>query len=482
DNCGNATVTFDETRVDGDCDNNFTLTRVWTATDACGNTTVHTQIITVNDDINPTFVGTLPAATVNVSCASEVPEAATLTATDNCGNATVTFDETRVDGDCDNNFTLTRVWTATDACGNTAVYEQLVIVDDQIAPFITTNPQDLTVQCDGAGNTTALNAWLANYGGAIATDNCGAVTWTHNYDVANFVATCGNAGSIEVTFTATDACGNATTATATFTITDATAPTFNETLPAAEVVATCDNIPTAAVLTASDNCGIATVTFTETTVNGLCANSYDLVRVWTATDECGNTTTHTQTVKVSDTTKPVFVGTLPVNTTYSCSADVPAAATLTATDNCGTPTVTFNETRVDGSCANSYVLTRTWTATDECGNSTSHTQTITVADTIAPDITLPASTTMTVECDGAGNTTEFDAWIANHGGATATDNCGTVTWSHRIEDTNDHCQGSRSIIVDFTATDSCGNSATFQGTFVIEDNVGPVIDTTALAD
>src|SRR5690606_19111600 len=193
DNCGNATVTFDETRVDGDCDNNFTLTRVWTATDACGNTTVHTQIITVNDDINPTFVGTLPAATVNVSCASEVPEAATLTATDNCGNATVTFDETRVDGDCDNNFTLTRVWTATDACGNTAVYEQLVIVDDQIAPFITTNPQDLTVQCDGAGNTTALNAWLANYGGAIATDNCGAVTWTHNYDVANFVATCGNA-------------------------------------------------------------------------------------------------------------------------------------------------------------------------------------------------------------------------------------------------------------------------------------------------
>src|SRR5690606_40472449 len=68
------------------------------------------------------------------------------------------------------------------------------------------------------------------------------------------------------------------------------------------------------------------------------------------------------------------------------------------------------------SCANSYVLTRTWTATDECGNSTSHTQTITVADTIAPDITLPASTTMTVECDGAGNTTEFDAWIANHGG------------------------------------------------------------------
>jgi hypothetical protein len=46
--------------------------------------------------------------------------------------------------------------------------------------------------------------------------------------------------------------------------------------------------------------------------------------------------------------------------------------------------VDFKETRVDGSCVNSYVLTRTWTATDECGNTTTHKQTITVVDTTKP--------------------------------------------------------------------------------------------------
>src|SRR5690606_22377254 len=316
DNCGNATVTFDETRVDGDCDNNFTLTRVWTATDACGNETIHTQTITVNDDINPTFVGTLPAATVNVSCASAVPEEATLTATDNCGSATVTFDETRVDGDCDNNFTLTRVWTATDACGNTAVYEQIVIVDDQIAPSITTNPQDLTVQCDGAGNTTALNAWLANYGGAIATDNCGAVTWTHNYDVANFVATCGNAGSIEVTFTATDACGNTSDATAVFTIEDTTAPVFTGDLPTNVTVSCVSEIPATVegTLTATDNCSTnVTITVNDviSNVSPACANNYTITRTYTATDECGNTTTHIQTITVKDEVAPIFNEALP---------------------------------------------------------------------------------------------------------------------------------------------------------------------------
>ena len=70
-------------------------------------------------------------------------------------------------------------------------------------------------------------------------------------------------------------------------------------------------------------------------------------------------------ITVSDNTAPVL--TVPGDVAVECDA-VPAVGTASATDNCdGDVTVTYDgETRVDGSCADSYTLTRTWTATDNC--------------------------------------------------------------------------------------------------------------------
>src|SRR5205814_797801 len=81
---------------------------------------------------------------------------------------------------------------------------------------------------------------------------------------------------------------------------------------------------------------------------------------------------------------PVLSGCPAASASYQCLAEVPAPATVTASDNCGGAPVQFNEiqTRPGSSCNN--VLTRTWTATDACGNSASCTQTITVNDTTAP--------------------------------------------------------------------------------------------------
>ncbi|MBC8883013.1 hypothetical protein H9X57_05240 [Flavobacterium piscinae] len=75
-----------------------------------------------------------------------------------------------------------------------------------------------------------------------------------------------------------------------------------------------------AILTATDNCGDAIVTFTESTEQGQCANAYVVTRTWTATDECGNETTHTQIITVQDTTAPAFVEELPANVSVECSA------------------------------------------------------------------------------------------------------------------------------------------------------------------
>ncbi|MDT8347333.1 MAG: hypothetical protein RQ756_05990, partial [Flavobacteriaceae bacterium] len=95
-------------------------------------------------------------------------------------------------------------------------------VDD---PVITAQAQNQTVQCDGQGNDTELQAWLSNNGGAVATDNCNNVTWSNDFSA--LTDDCGATGSATVTFTATDDCGNTSTTTATFTIEDTTDPSID---------------------------------------------------------------------------------------------------------------------------------------------------------------------------------------------------------------------------------------------------------------
>lgn len=92
---------------------------------------------------------------------------------------------------------------------------------------------------------------------------------------------------------------NSTVCTQSITIQDTIAPAFVESLPDAIVNVNCGTIPPAVTLTATDNCGSATVNYTETHVDGDCSSNYSLVRTWTAEDDCGNQKNFTQTVNVS---------------------------------------------------------------------------------------------------------------------------------------------------------------------------------------
>src|SRR5205814_5605890 len=60
---------------------NYTITRTWTATDACGNSSTGQQVVTVHDTTAPVF--SAAPADVTVQC-NAIPSAAILTATDNC--------------------------------------------------------------------------------------------------------------------------------------------------------------------------------------------------------------------------------------------------------------------------------------------------------------------------------------------------------------------------------------------------------------
>ena len=104
------------------------------------------------------------------------------------------------------------------------------------------------------------------------------------------------------TFTATDDCGNATVGTQTITIVDTTAPEFTS-IPA-DYTAECSDEHPMDEASATDNCGEVVITVEEVTTAGACAGDYVITRTFTATDDCGNATSATQTITIIDTTAP----------------------------------------------------------------------------------------------------------------------------------------------------------------------------------
>jgi hypothetical protein len=114
--------------------------------------------------------------------------------------------------------------------------------------------------------------------------------------------------TVSRTYTITDSRGISDECIQTFTFTiDTDGPSFNEALPA-NMTVECDAVPTAAVLTASDNCTpVVEVDFIETRTNSPCLHTYTLTRVWSAEDDCGNPVSHTQVITVEDTQAPALV-------------------------------------------------------------------------------------------------------------------------------------------------------------------------------
>ena len=140
----------------------------------------------------------------------------------------------------------------------------------------------MTVECDGQGNAAELQAWLDSNGGASASDDCSAISWSNDYSALS--DGCGATGSVTVTFTVTDGCSNSNSTSATFTIADTTDPVFDQSLPE-DTTEECSNVSDAAVLTASDGCGSANVVLNEEMIPGDCPGEYTITRTWTAMDE-----------------------------------------------------------------------------------------------------------------------------------------------------------------------------------------------------
>jgi len=283
------TITFVEVPQTGNCVDGRQIDRIWTATDACGNTsTVTTSVILEGDDTPPVFVN-VPTP-VSFSC-GETPTFEAPIAEDNCSTpVTITFEEIPQTGDCVDGRQIDRVWTATDACGNTsAVTTSILLEKDDTPPVFTFVPETPDVGCD-----------IPDFVEPVAEDDCGTVTLTFfEYQTPGTI--CDNGYSLKRDWTATDACGNTSVVTTAIWVNaDVDAPVFTFVPETPDV--DCDEVPDFITPIAEDDCGTVTLTFIEyqsPTDGVICEDGIALKRDWTATDGCGNSTTVTTVIWIN---------------------------------------------------------------------------------------------------------------------------------------------------------------------------------------
>ena len=220
DNCDRSvSITYQgQTLKNVSCTNIVDVHRTWIATDNCGNTSIATQIIVVQDTIAPVFTSVPP--NVTLECSSNIPFPGVSTATDNCaGAAQVNFiGEFRTDGNCLYNYTITRTWRAVDICGNSKTATQIITVTDTQAPLFNNPPENTTVSCLAIPTVPVL----------LAQDNCGPAPVIYMGQTQT-PGDCSTGFVITRTWTATDLCGNVRPHTQLITVSaDALHPPFSD--------------------------------------------------------------------------------------------------------------------------------------------------------------------------------------------------------------------------------------------------------------
>lgn len=336
----------------------------WTITDKYGNSTQGVQLITVRDYEAPVITNATNIV-VDAPVGSNtvvVPSLGNPTATDNVQLMSLT---NNASGNVYSIGTTSILWTAVDAAGNVNTATQLVIVRDRTAPVLSAIPADVTVSCGNIPTAAAVTA-SDNYDKTVAVLFTEASTKGINPAQASFYNY-----TITRTWVARDVAGNETSASQTITVADNTAPvmTLPTNINVNNTAGTCGAIVNYTV-SATDNCA-SPITYTYSKAAGTVFPIGETIVTVTAVDASGNNVSGSFTVTVTDNQAPTITAPANLNVTLGSAINL---GTATATDNCGTPTITNNAPA-------SYplgVTVVTWTATDAAGNTASANQTVTV--------------------------------------------------------------------------------------------------------
>ncbi|RFC53657.1 HYR-like domain-containing protein [Brumimicrobium aurantiacum] len=300
DEADNCTVSPVVTHVSDVSDGNTcpeTITRTYAITDDCGNTLNVTQLITINDLVNPT--GTAPAD-LAFQCITDIPAPDVTEITDEADNCTVNPIVTHVSDVSDGNTCpelVTRTYNIADECGNSINVTQVFTINDTIDPTGAA-PADVNVECladvPAIDGTTVQNV----------NDNCTTTpTVTHVSDVSDG-NTCPEV--ITRTYNIADDCGNNIDVVQTITVNDVTNPTASN--PVDITVQCLSDVPpvnTTVVTDEADNCTVnPIVAFVSETSDGNTCNGEVITRVYSVTDDCGNSINVSHTITVDSYTPP----------------------------------------------------------------------------------------------------------------------------------------------------------------------------------
>ena len=430
DDCSNVEVTYIDTPLGGNCGDG--LLRTFTATDGCGNSVNAEQFIGFSDEVAPVF--TFVPVNMVTECGTSVSLDAA-TATDNCSGVTISFVDAPAGG-CAGSFI--RTYTATDGCGNIATAQTSVLFTDDEAPVITNAPLDVTVNCNEVPTVESAEIEF--------TDNCGSVSTEFSENIFEGIGQCPGSYLITRLWILTDECGNSTDFLWSINVSDITEPVLSG-VPADETLS-CGDESADAVVVAIDNCDDeVNVVLTATTESTDCG--YNFIRTWTAIDDCGNTTSESQTIQYTDNDNPFFTY-VPISATLLCSdnGNVPTNDLALANDLCSDVIVTYEDVPSALGCVGG--ITRIWTATDACGNTATSTTTYTIQDEVDPEFILFPDDVTVINC--------LDIPTVESAIVTYADNCSSVSISFNETIAQLDCANSNLIERTWTITDACGNS------------------------
>ncbi|MBI1387563.1 MAG: HYR domain-containing protein [bacterium] len=434
-----------------------------TATDAAGNESTTTFIITVEDTTAPAITLGGPSS-LTLECNVDsytrgVWQASVSDAAD--AGVQLAVNDAAVNPAQVGTYTVT--FNATDASGNAAtpVTRTVYVVDTTKPVFASVSNQ--TVEANAAGGATV----------AFTTPSATDLTDPNPVIECNPVSGSFFAlGDTVVSCTAIDASGNIAAVTFTISVTDTTAPQIALGGPSSltlecNVDSYSRSVWQASVSDAAD-AGVQ-LAVNDAAVNPAQVGTYTVT--FNAIDASGNAATPvTRTVNVVDTTKPVLssVSNLTVEANAAGGASVTFTAP-TATDLADpNPMVTCNP--VSGTFFSLGQTTVTCTATDASGNSATTSFVITVQDTTAPVITLGGPSSLTLECN-------VDSYSRSVWQASVSDVADPGV-QLVVNDASVNPAQIGTYTVTFNATDASGNAATpVTRTVNVVDTTKPVLST-----
>jgi len=452
DDCGgDVTVVSEEKRTDGADPtdyNTYSLTRTWSAVDACGNTAApRTQTVQVRDGAEPTFTLPTPAALV-FEC-DETVEVLTVTGADNCdGNPTLTPSET-TSPTCTDGYVKTYTWSLVDVSGNTNTTSQSVTVVDTTPPTFTGVPDDTSATCKSIPTLASLTA----------SDNCATGLEVDN-STKKVNELCSNDYQLIYTWATQDGCQNTISDHQTITVSG-----VDPVLTIQPLSGSCAAVPAQGLgVSGADGCSDESITpsfVSEVKTSEQCAGTFTLERTFSVTDACARSVSGTQTVTITDTVAPTLHN-LPSSTAVTAECTAPPAPAVSASDACGVGVkVDFSESSTQTDDSLPYTLTRTWSATDGC-NPVSFTQIIVVGDQNAPTV-MGVFTPLEGECQAPAAQT-----------VQAQDNCATGLLTQHSEQVNPgSCANQFTVVRSWSTKDGAGNPGTASRTISVNDTLAP---------